>query len=218
MVVLKAIASAIIGYLLGSISPSYIISKKKNVDLRKKGTGNLGASNTFVNLGKKYGILVMAFDIFKAYFAVNLSAALFPSVAIARVASGSAAVIGHNHPFYLKFKGGKGIAAFGGFVLAYSVRQFLLLLSLCLLIAVVINYSCMLSFSAAILFPIIATFKVWQDGAGLSLIIATFIIISISSVSIIIKHTDNLRKIKEDKEEKFSTFMKKYVFAEKKQK
>ena len=218
MVVLKAIASAIIGYLLGSISPSYIISKKKKIDLRKRGTGNLGASNTFINLGKKYGVLVMAFDIFKAFFAVNLSAALFPGVAIARVASGSAAVIGHNHPFYLKFKGGKGIAAFGGFVLAYSVKQFLLLLSLCLLSAVMINYSCVLSISGAILFPIVSAFSVWQDGSELSLIIATFIITSISSVSIIIKHTDNLRKIKEGKEEKFNTFMKKYVFAEKSKK
>jgi glycerol-3-phosphate acyltransferase PlsY len=215
MVILKAIASAVIGYLLGSISPSYIISKKKKVDLRKCGTGNLGASNTFVNLGKKYGILVMAFDIFKAWLAVNLSAALFPGVAIARVASGSAAVIGHNHPFYLKFKGGKGIAAFGGFVLAYSVHQFLFLLALCLLIAVIINYSCMLSYSAAILFPFVATFSVWQEGGDISLIIATFVIISISSISIIIKHTGNLKKIKEGKEVKFSAFMKKYIFPSK---
>ena len=215
MVIAKTLASVLIGYLLGSISPSYIISKKKNVDLRKKGTGNLGASNTFINLGKKYGIFVMAFDIFKAWLAVKLVAFIFPEIALARIASGSAAVIGHNHPFYLKFKGGKGIAAFGGFVLAYSWKQFLILLGVCLLIAIITNYSCMLSFSGAILFPCFATFKAWHDGLELSLIIATFVIISIPMISIIIKHKENLRKIKTGEEPKFSSFMKKYVFASK---
>ena len=215
MAILKILVSALVGYLLGSVSPSYIISKKKNVDLRKKGTGNLGASNTFINLGKKYGILVMAFDIFKAWLAVKLAAIFFPGVALANVVSGSAAVLGHNHPFYLKFKGGKGIAAFGGFILAYSWKQFLLLLGICLLIAIITNYSCMLSFSAAMLFPLMATYKAWFDGLDLSLIIATFVIISLPMISIIIKHKENLRRIKTGEEPKFSSFMKKYVFTSK---
>lgn len=213
--IIKTLVSALMGYLLGSISPSYIISKKKKVDLRKKGTGNLGASNAFINFGKKYGILVMTFDILKAWAAVKLSQLFFPAVALAGIASGSAAVMGHNHPFYLKFKGGKGIAAFGGFVLAYSWQQFLILLAICLTIAIIANYSCILSFSAAILFPFMVAYKTWQDGLSIGYIIAAFIIVSIPMVSITVKHRENLHRIKSGEESKFSSFMTKYIFTSK---
>ena len=66
-----------LGYLLGSVSPSYILSKVKKVDLRQSGTKNLGASNTFVHFGRFWGVFVMFFDIFKAFVAVKLCQWLF---------------------------------------------------------------------------------------------------------------------------------------------
>jgi len=209
--------SLLIGYLLGSISPSYIFSKKKNIDLRKKGTGNLGASNTFINLGKAYGALVLIFDMLKAWTAVKLCQVLFPSSAILTgIAAGSAAILGHNYPFYLKFKGGKGISAFGGFVLALSWQMFLLMLAICLVIAIIANYSCMLSFSAAIIFPFMATYKLWNDGAEMWQLVFAFIMISIPMISVTIKHRENLRRIKSGEENKFSAFISKYVLVKKK--
>ena len=119
-----------IGYLFGSISPSYILSKIKHVDMRKGGTRNLGASNTFMHFGRGWGIFVMLFDIFKAFVAVKLCQLLFHELALAGLVAGSATIIGHNYPFYLGFKGGKGLSCFGGWVLGVNPLLFLILLGI----------------------------------------------------------------------------------------
>lgn len=67
----------IIGYGLGCISPSYILSKWKKVDIRKSGTGNLGATNSFMNFGVKGGALVLILDFLKAFLAVVLRLHIF---------------------------------------------------------------------------------------------------------------------------------------------
>ena len=69
----ETIMSAAIGYGLGQLSPAALISKMKGKDLRKNGTGNLGATNTMIVFGKTYGILVMIFDVLKAYFAIKIA-------------------------------------------------------------------------------------------------------------------------------------------------
>ena len=127
MVFLKIFLCFAIGYLLGCISPSYIISKAKKIDLRRCGTKNLGTTNAIMSLGKAWGAVVMFVDIIKAWIAVKLCQLIFPSLLLGGVVAGSASVLGHNHPFYLRFKGGKGIAAFGGFVLAFSWQIFLMM-------------------------------------------------------------------------------------------
>ena len=217
---MKLFLSILMGYLLGSISPSYFISKKKNIDLRKKGTGNLGATNTFMILGKAYGAFVMFFDIFKAYLAVRLAVLFFPNLVIAGIAAGGASVIGHNYPFYLNFKGGKGIAAFAGFILALNWKYFLVLLVICLIIAIISNYSCMLSISAAILFPFMTMADIFRhrEAVETSLIIIATVILIITSASIIYKHTDNLKKIASGEEIKFRTFLSRYILSSKKDK
>jgi len=69
---------SIMGYLFGSINPAYIISKIKGFDIREKGSGNAGASNTAMVIGKKAALVVALFDIFKAYIAVIIASSLFP--------------------------------------------------------------------------------------------------------------------------------------------
>jgi len=120
--------SFFIGYALGCISPSYILSAVKKKDLRKENTGNLGATNTMLTFGKKWGVFVMLFDILKAMIAVWLCGFIFKSAPYARLLGGIACAFGHIFPFYLKFRGGKGLATFGGLVLAYSPLTFLGLL------------------------------------------------------------------------------------------
>ena len=204
-----------VGYLFGSLSPSYLISKKKKIDLRKSGTGNFGTSNAIISMGRAWGAAVMAVDIVKAWVAVKLCQLMFPSLLLGGVIAGSAAVLGHNHPFYLRFKGGKGVAAFGGFVLAFSWQIFLAMLAVCLAIALVVNYSCMLSFSAAVIFPFVAVHKLWHDGADTLMLLAAFVIISMPMISIAVRHGENLRRIKLGEENKFSFFISKYVLNSK---
>lgn len=197
-----------IGYLLGSISPSYILGKIKHVDLRRGGTKNLGASNTFMHFGRGWGIFVMLFDIFKAFGAVLACRFLFRELVFAGLVGGGACVLGHNYPFYLGFKGGKGLASFGGFVLGVSPLLFIILLVLCLILAFIFNYGCVIALSAAVLFPVLVGIK-FQS-------IVAFLIVAVCSVSMFVKHTENLRRIKLGEEPKFRDFIGKYVVKNKK--
>ena len=179
----------IIGYLSGSINPAALIGKIKKVNLRKSGTGNLGATNTALMLGKRLGFAVMIFDIFKSAAAVTVSKLIFPAGAeISGLLAGSAAVIGHMHPFYMKFKGGKGLAAYGGLVLAYDPIIFLILFVVGMACMLIFNYCVALTTSAALLFPVAVFFKCYATPhAAISTATAAII-----SVWLIIRHKDNI--------------------------
>ena len=154
---MNLLLSMLFGYLLGSLSPSYLISKIKHADLRQQGTGNLGATNTMLVLGKCYGVLVMLFDISKSVLALKL-AAHFVSP-IAGTVAGAMAVVGHIFPFYLRFKGGKGLAAFGGFVLASDPLVFVILLFVAVVLMLIFNYGVAMPITGTVLFPIIMAVK-----------------------------------------------------------
>ncbi len=195
--------SAVLGYTLGCISPSYIIGRAKHIDMRKSGTKNLGASNTFLHFGRFWGVFVMLFDIFKAYFAVLLCRLLLAALPLTALIGGTAAVLGHNYPIYLGFRGGKGLASFGGFILAVSPIMFLILLAVCLAGTLIVNYGCMLALLAALLFPFFA-------GAYYKSL-AAFLICTVCSVSVFYKHTQNLRRIRRGEETKLSVFFGRYL-------
>ena len=104
------ILSIIIGYLLGSISPSFILGKiLKGIDIREHGTGNAGTSNTKRVLGIGPATITAIYDLGKGLLAIWLAIIIGASPAFAYTA-GIAAIIGHIFPFYLNFKGGKGVA------------------------------------------------------------------------------------------------------------
>lgn len=200
--------SALIGYALGTISPSYVLGRAKRVDMRKNGTGNLGASNTFINFGPLWGIFVMLFDILKGFFAVRIAAAVFPLTVYAGLVAGACAVLGHNYPFYLGFRGGKGLASFAGLILGVSPLLFVILLAITTVIAFILNYGCTVSFSSSLLFPIMI--GVYHR----SLIPA--LIALVCSASVFYKHTENIGRIRRGEETKLTDFIKKYVLKLKK--
>ncbi|WP_100372688.1 glycerol-3-phosphate 1-O-acyltransferase PlsY [Bacillus sp. FJAT-45037] len=102
----------LIGYLLGSISFSYLIAKKiKKVDIRHHGSGNAGATNTLRVLGVGPAITVLSLDIVKGIAAVWIGIFLAPDASgIFPAFAGLAAILGHNWPVYFGFRGGKGVA------------------------------------------------------------------------------------------------------------
>ena len=112
----------LMGYLLGSSNMAYWISQIKKVDIRSNGSGNLGASNATVLLGWGAGVIVAVHDIGKAFLAVLAVKFLFPDVENVGVVTGVACILGHIYPFYLKFKGGKGLASMIGVVAALDWR------------------------------------------------------------------------------------------------
>lgn len=143
-----------IGYLLGCISFATIVSKFKKVNLKERGTKNLGATNTMLVLGKGYGALVMVLDVLKTVLAITVSRILFPQFSAAGILTGASAVLGHICPFYLKFKGGKGLACFAGMILALDPVLFIFMLVLCVALMIIANHSVIVPYTAAIIFPV----------------------------------------------------------------
>ena len=150
-----AIFSLAMGYLVGCISPAAWVGKKKNVDLKQSGTGNLGATNTALVLGKNAGYFVLFFDIFKSFFSYKAARLLFPRLgATAGLLAGIGVLLGHCFPVFMHFQGGKGLASFGGLVLAHDPVLFVILLSSGLVICCALHYGVYLAAYAAVMFPI----------------------------------------------------------------
>jgi glycerol-3-phosphate acyltransferase PlsY len=115
----------ILGYLVGSINPAYIFGRMKNFDIREKGDGVAGTVNAFKSLGMKYAIPTGTFDFFKGILAIYLSLLIGADFVFAQL-SGLAAIAGHVFPFYIKFRGGQGMATTSGILLAYLLNYLLI--------------------------------------------------------------------------------------------
>ena len=97
-------ACCLIGYLLGNLSPSYVLGKRKGYDVRKDGSGNAGATNTFILMGAKAFFLTTFADILKAYAAYKLCEVFFRDIPFAGVLGGTACIIGHIYPALMGFR------------------------------------------------------------------------------------------------------------------
>jgi len=114
------LALTLFAYLIGSIPFGLLLAKTKGVDIREQGSGNIGATNVLRCLGKPLGITCFVLDVLKGF----LPAALFPTLgncgAEFGILFGAAAILGHNFPVFLKFKGGKGVATSAGVLLGVA--------------------------------------------------------------------------------------------------
>lgn len=120
MTVITVILLTALAYLLGSVPFGLLIAKTKGVDIRKQGSGNIGATNVLRCLGKPLGITCFILDALKGF----LPAKLFPILGLTDptlgILFGAASILGHNFPVYLKFKGGKGVATSAGVLLGVA--------------------------------------------------------------------------------------------------
>lgn len=113
----------VVGYICGLLQTGYLVGKMSNVDIRKKGSGNAGTTNALRVLGWKAGLMTFFGDVLKciAAFLVTMllygKSDLFPLYAMY---AGAGVTLGHNFPFYMNFKGGKGIAVMAGLVVVNS--------------------------------------------------------------------------------------------------
>lgn len=115
-----------IGYLFGLLQSGYLYGRANHMDIRQHGSGNAGSTNVLRVMGKKAGIIVFLGDFFKAVAAVCVARLLFGDSAaggdMMGLYAGLGVTLGHNFPFYLKFKGGKGIACMAGIMTAMDFR------------------------------------------------------------------------------------------------
>ncbi len=115
--------SVVIGYVFGLLQTGYLYGKLHNIDIRKQGSGNAGTTNALRTMGWKAGVVTLLGDAFKCVFAVAAVHLIYGKthadmLPLLSMYAGMGAVLGHNYPFYMKFKGGKGIAATAGLILS----------------------------------------------------------------------------------------------------
>jgi len=154
----RILVCLLFGYLFGNISTAYIIGKINHIDIREYGSGNAGTTNTLRTLGKKAGILTFIGDVLKAVIPVLLVKYLFfqdfadeDMSMLFAIYTGLGVVLGHNFPAWLKFKGGKGIAATFGVFLSLHPITALVCLALFGVIVKISKYVSLGSIIASIL-------------------------------------------------------------------
>ena len=142
MIIARIVAVAI-GYAIGLFQTGYLYGKSQGIDIREHGSGNSGTTNTLRTLGWKAGAVTFIGDVAKAIIAVVIVHFLFremDGLKVIELYAGFGAVLGHNFPFYLKFKGGKGIASTSGMILAVCPQAAPLCLILFIAIVLATRY------------------------------------------------------------------------------
>ena len=123
LIILRGVC-LVIGYIFGLFQTAYILGKSKGIDIRDYGSGNAGTTNAMRILGTKAGLIVFIGDMLKALLALLLVGAIFgkshpESVYLLKSWAFMGVVLGHDFPFYMNFKGGKGVAVMAGFAFGY---------------------------------------------------------------------------------------------------
>lgn len=195
------ILSFVISYLLGSLNTSVIVGKFAGVDVRTKGSGNAGMTNTLRVIGKKAAALVFVFDFLKTI------AALFVSGVIAKVFDSQnaelleyckyigafGAVLGHNFPIYFGFKGGKGIVSSIAVILYLDYRIGIIIAVVCIAIMIITKYVSLGSVVGAILYPIfVIAFNTDFESKTVPYYIAMSVVISLLALY---RHRANIKRL-----------------------
>jgi len=185
----------ILSFLLGSLPFGYLIGRLKGVDVRKYGSGNIGATNVSRVLGKKYGLLVLFLDALKGAAAVLIArAAGLPTEY--QVLAGISAIAGHCFSPWLGFKGGKGVATALGAFLVISPKTTLVAFLIFLAVLLTTRYVSLSSITAALSYPLL--YKVFEKPSPFS-----FIVVSLGALLIVAKHHSNIKRLLKGEEKKF---------------
>ncbi|MBX2933248.1 MAG: glycerol-3-phosphate 1-O-acyltransferase PlsY [Ferruginibacter sp.] len=193
---MKELVLIIFAYLIGSIPTALIVSKKFfGIDIRDYGSGNMGATNTFRVLGKRYGTMVMVFDILKGMAAVGLYSLIpfYMTHELDRtnlmLGLGIAAVTGHIFPIFAGFKGGKGVATLLGMVLAIQPVIAVSCIGIFLLVLFLTRYVSLSSILAAIALPICVLW-IWNEDEILYRVFAIIV-----AILVIVTHQKNIGRL-----------------------
>ena len=187
------ILGIITAYLLGSIPTSYLIGMLKGVDVRKHGSGNIGATNVLRVMGKLPALITLIADITKGVLAVTLVAVIFYqknsiiTFSVFRVLLGLVVIVGHGWTVFLKFKGGKGVATFIGVFMIIFPVGLLIGLIVWSVTAWMTKYVSLSSILMAIAVPVIAAIS----AARLEIVLLAVI----SCIIICYKHKGNINRL-----------------------
>ena len=203
MLIVSYLVIMIAAYLLGSLPTGYLAGKIRGVDIRKVGSGNMGATNVFRVLGRTAGIVVLVLDGLKGYAAciwlVDLArlwlAVPAEHLETVRIVAGICAVLGHNYTCWLGFKGGKGIATSAGVYAALAPVSVTISIATWAIAFVLTRYVSIASIAAAVALPV----AVWLLSSSLLLQIVTTAL----GLMAILKHRGNIQRLLKGTENRF---------------
>lgn len=203
----------VIGYIFGLFQTGYIYGKLNNVDIRNMGSGNAGTTNAMRTLGMKAGLITFAGDLLKTILAVLVARLIFadnyPELykAIGMYA-GLGAVLGHNFPFYLNFKGGKGIAATAGLIVAFGNWELVVLAAIVFFsVAIISRYVSLASIClvSGFFIEVVILGQLGRLGNDLStpILIEIYVLAFIFAALAIFRHRANIVRLMNGTENKF---------------
>ena len=197
--VLKIIFCLIFGYIFGCFSTGYFVGKLNKVDIRNYGSGNVGTTNALRTMGAKAGAVTLLGDVFKAVIPMLIVRfLLFPNyeyMVLMTLYTGFGVVQGHNYPVWLKFKGGKGIAATGGVMATFDPLIIPIGLPLFAIIVAITRYVSVGSLFVAVFFPI---WILIRNPGDIHMLILSLVFM----VSAFIKHRSNIKRLMNGTENK----------------
>lgn len=190
----ELIGVVIVSYLIGGIPTGYIAGRLlRNIDIRDYGSGVIGATNVLRVLGRKAFVAVLIADALKGYVPVLTVWYLFHAHDL-QVASGIAAVLGHDYPVYIRFRGGRGVATSFGVYAALAMPLFVALVALGLFIALTLRYMSVMSMVTvplgALVLLLLAVFHVDDDFTYSKTIFGAF-----ATFFVFLTHAPNIKRL-----------------------
>lgn len=209
---MERIICVLIGYAFGLLQTGYIYGKLHHIDIRKMGSGNAGTTNALRTLGWKAGLITFLGDCFKCVAAVVVATLLYREshtemLPLLAMYAGAGAVLGHNYPFYLGFKGGKGIAATAGLIIS-TVNIWMVLICLLVFIGVVAVTRYVSVGSLLVVTIYLAEVVIYGQMGGFAVapeyLWEMYAIAAFLMVSAFIKHRQNIKRLLNGTENKLS--------------
>ena len=202
-------AVVVIGsYLLGSIPFGYLAGRIAGIDIRKCGSGNVGATNVIRTLGKSYGYPVFVADFLKGFSAVKMSILIATRVQpewisseVFGIAAAISSVLGHSFPVWLRFKGGKGVATSGGALFALAPVAALVGAAIWIVTFLLTRYVSVASIVAAAALPLIILITTWLSQTSGKLLVYSSVCLA---ALVIWRHRSNLSRLMRGTEPRFT--------------
>jgi len=207
-----------IGYAFGCVSVAYIVGRINKIDIREHGSGNAGTTNVMRVLGKQAGIVVYIGDCIKCVLAIVVAICVFAfgfkddsiNITLVKLVTGFGVVLGHNYPFWLKFKGGKGIAVTSAVILTVCLPEHwicpIIAIGSFALIVKLTRYVSLGSLMLVFIFSAYVVIALRSETNHTTMTVFAFLF----AVSAIFSHKSNIKRLLNGTENKVSKKKKKY--------
>lgn len=205
---MERVICLLIGYVCGLLQTAYLVGKANHIDIREAGSGNAGSTNAVRVMGWKAGFITFAGDVVKCVAAVLIVRWIYREseyLPLLAMYAGMGATLGHNFPFYLKFKGGKGIAVLAGLVVSTSPGMVPIPLAAFLIAAVLTRYVSLGSLLASSMFflEVVTYGQLGGFHMAVPYLIELYILTGLLMVLAWVRHKENIKRLLAGKESRF---------------